>query len=209
MTIIFLTTILIVLVSFFLYKYIHKLNLYLYVLTAILAILALNGETNIITFGFVGFSFMAVVMFIGVLDRGILRKRLSLVRAELAIIGFIFLLPHAWVYIEYVLDDIGFFKAPFEFYMGVLALLVATPLYITSFPIVRKKFSFKQWKSIQRFSYLFFLLVGLHLILLQNVRMWLYISLFAVYAVFRVVLYIQKKRVSKKVHINNKMIKAS
>ncbi len=196
MSIIYIITISLVALAIFFNKYIHKYNIYLYILSIIVSIILYSSEANVVTFGYVGFSFMAVVMFTGVLENGKLRRKLVTVRAEYAIIGFILLLPHGIIYLVYVIEDVGFFNAPFHFYFGVLSLLVATPLAIISFPKIRKWISYKKWKTIQRFSYLFFALVALHLILLQNSRMWLYIALFMTYTLFRSYMFIQKKVVT-------------
>ena len=197
MTIVFLTTSLILICSYYLYKEIHKYNLYIYAVVALIVLIFLNTEANIVTMGFIGYSFMLVVMFTGTLSKGTMRKRLSMVRAELAIIGYLLIVPHAFGYLSFVLEYVGLFNAPLQYYIGILAFWVAAPLFVTSFQFIRRKMTFKTWKKIHRFSYLFWSLVALHVILLQNDRMWLYIAIYVVYTISRLQLVFQKKRIAQ------------
>jgi len=192
--------IIISLLSYIFYKPIHKYKYFLYVAAFIIALI-LHEDGNYITYGFAGLSFFIVVMFSGVLDKSILRKRLFMVRAELAILGTIFLFPHALGYIEIVLDEIGLLQAPLNFYIGFLAGVVILPLFITSFMFVRKKMNYKEWKQLHKLAYLTYILIGLHLIFINNDRQFLYIVIFGSYVVLKGIMLLQNRI------INNKKIK--
>jgi DMSO/TMAO reductase YedYZ heme-binding membrane subunit len=180
MTIILFTAFLTTIISLFLYRPIHKYKYIIYGITGIIALVLLE-EANVVSLGYVPFGIFVVVMLSGALDKGVLRKRLFMVRSELSVIGTILLVPHSLGYLEYYLDDIGLLNADISFLFGVLSVVVVIPLFVTSFRFVRKRFTYKNWSTLHKFAYLFYALVGLHLILIQNDRMWLYIVLFSVY----------------------------
>lgn len=185
MTVTLITVIIITIASYFLYKQIHQYRYILYIINTVLA-LSLSHETaNYITFGFIALSFFVVVMYTGVLEKGVLRKRLSMVRAELAVLGTIYLIPHALAYTGLVLDDIGIFNGPLTYYIGLLTGIVIAPLAVTSLTFVRKQFTYKQWKKLHQLAYLVYGLLALHLIIQQTERMWLYILLFGFYTVLK------------------------
>lgn len=204
MTFTFGLVIIITLFSYFFYKPIHKYRYILYILTAIIA-LVLHEDGNYISYGYTGLSFFIVVMYSGVLEKSTLRKRLFMVRAELAIIGTILIMPHGLGYLEYVLDDLDILRAPANFYFGLLALIVAVPLFVTSFQFIRRKIKYPIWKKIHQLAYLFYLFVGTHLILINNERQQVYLVVFGIYFVLKVIMKLQiyikksKKNSTKKV----------
>jgi DMSO/TMAO reductase YedYZ heme-binding membrane subunit len=181
MTIILLTAIITILLSVFLHQYIRKFDYYIYGVTVIIALLSLSEEANIVTLGYVPLGMFLVVMISGAMDKSFIRKRLFMVRRELAIIASILLFPHAFGFLEYYLEDLGLDEGSLSFFLGVIAAFIVIPLFITSFKFVRRKMNYKQWKNLHKLSYVFYLLVGLHLILIQNERMVMYIILFATY----------------------------
>lgn len=180
MTIILLTAFTTTILSYLLYKSIHRYKYIIYVIVAIIALL-LREDANPVSLGYIPFGVFMVVMLSGALDKSVLRKRLFMVRAELSVIASILLLPHALGYLEYYLDEVGLVHADVSFLFGVLSVLIVLPLFVTSFRFIRKHMTFKQWRKLHLFAYLFYLLIGLHLILIQNDRMWLYIILFSTY----------------------------
>ena len=165
-------------------KFIHKHNYVIYVLAAIIAIVFSGEEANIITLGFVPLSFMIVVMYTGIFQRGFIKKRLMTVRAENAIIGIIFLLPHAIGFIEFFLEysDLSENIIPL---VGLAAFTLSIPLFITSFQFVRKKFKYKEWKMIHKLAYPFYMLLFIHLALINNDRLLLYIIIFGMYFIIK------------------------
>ena len=200
-----LSVIIITILSYYLYKPIRKFRYILFVITAIIAI-ASHEELNYITMGYIGFSFFIVVMFSGVLEKGIIRKRLFAVRSELAIIGTIIILPHSITYILYVLEVYKLLEIPLPAYIGTLALLIVIPLFITSFEYIRRKMPYRKWKALHQYSYFFFGFVGLHLILIGNDRQLLYIILFATYFGLKTLMYFTETRRKKQLLKNKKAI---
>ena len=165
-------------------KFIHKHNYFIYVLAAIIAIIFSGEEANIITLGFVPLSFMIVVMYTGVFRRGFIKKRLMTVRAENAIIGIIFLLPHAIGFLEFYLEysDLTENVVPL---VGLVAFTLSIPLFITSFQFIRKQFKYKEWKMIHKLAYPFYILLFIHLALINNDRLLLYIIIFGMYFIIK------------------------
>ena len=192
LTIIYSSLMIIILASIF-YKQIHKYNMYLYALSVIIVLFTTQESPNLINTGFIPISFFVVVLFSGLLDKGNFRKHLFMVRAELAIIGGILIFPHAFGYFEYYIESIGFFSLTFSFYLGLLAYLVMLPLFITSFQFIRRKMGYKLWKKLHRLSYVFFFLVGVHVILIQNQNMLIYALVFGFYFVFKGAIIVQER----------------
>lgn len=188
----FSLVIIITVLSFFLYKPIHKYKYILYIIAFIIALM-LREDGNYVTYGFTGLSFFIVVMYSGALDKSMLRKRLFMVRAELAILGSVFLFPHAIGYIEIVLDEIGLLNAPINFFFGFVAGVIILPLFITSFTFIRKRMNYKEWKQLHQLAYLLYISLGLHLILINNDRQIYYIVLFGSYVVLKSIMLVQKR----------------
>lgn len=194
MTIILLTVLITTLLSLPFYRIIHRYRYFLYVFFAVIAFALGGEEATIVSLGYVGLGVFLVVMFTGVLNRGQVKKRLTLVRAELSVIATLFILPHALAFSEYLLEDVGVLNGTLSYYVGILAFLVMVPLSLTSFIFIRKWLGGKRWKSLHRFAYLFYALIALHLILIQNDRMVPYIVLFSVYFLLKAYMVITKHR---------------
>lgn len=186
-------------------KWIRKFNLYLYGLAIVISILAFTQETNIINMGYVGLSFFIPVMFASSLSGGKIKKKLMGNRAELAVIGSIFSLTHGLKYIVFAIDFSFLWRAPLYFYIGVASAFIMLPLAITSIMIIRMKMKGKTWKMLHKLSYVFYGLVGLHLILINNDRLIFYIIIFAVYLIYRIMLLFEPK---KKPILNKKIQEA-
>lgn len=186
MTVTILLVIIIVSVSYFFARHLHRYRIGLY-LAATIAVFVEHEQGNYLTYGFVALAFFLVVMYTGALQRGKLRKQLAMVRAEWAVVGSILLIPHFLVFTEFVLEELGLWQAPLNYWLGVLAGLMIVPLAITSLRIVRKKLRYQQWKHLHRLSYLVYALVALHLIVLSNQRLPFYVILFGTYLVMRLI----------------------
>lgn len=171
--------------ALFLYKPLHKYK-YVFYLIALVIALALHEGGNYITYGYTGLSFFIVVMYSGVLDKGTLRKRLFQVRAEYAVIGSIFIFPHMLGYIEFLLEEIPLSEITLNYIFGLLTIFVIVPLFITSFQFIRRKMGYKRWKKLHQYAYLFYVLVGLHLITINNERQLFYIIIFASYGLLKI-----------------------
>jgi DMSO/TMAO reductase YedYZ heme-binding membrane subunit len=127
-------------------------------LVMLLSLLSINlgPVTEIIQSGHLALGFFILVIFAGVFKKNTLpRKALSLVRGEFAVIGFIFLLPHALTRLQLALSGYNM--------SGLFAMITLIPLVITTFMFIRKKMTPKSWKTLHRLSYLTYILIYIHL----------------------------------------------
>lgn len=97
----------------------------------------------------------------------------------------------------------------------VLMLLLLLPLTITSFTVVRKKMKGKNWKRLQRFSYLFYGLIYLHVACLfglqiargnraYQLELAIYTAIFGFYLISRVALYLKNtKKITAAKYLRN------
>lgn len=207
MTILLGSVVLITIFTYFFHSFIRKYNKYFYGLALILSIISFTQEITIINLGYLGFAFFIVVMFASTLEQGNLRKHLMGNRAELAIIGAMFAITHGLKYLVFSLDYSFFLRSPLYFFLGIAALVIMLPLAATSFMWLRKKMKGKTWKKLHKLSYLFYGLVFLHLILINNERMIFYIVLGCVYVVYRLLALLtakNKKATQPKLAVANK-----
>jgi methionine sulfoxide reductase heme-binding subunit len=140
------------------YQYHYEIGAFVIVnLIIIQGLLNLNYQIfNFITSGHLSLSLFLLVMFTGVLKkRTAYRKPLDLVRGEIAIIGFIFLLPHAFSRLSLALS--GYNST------GLIASILFLPLVLTSFMFVRKQMKPKHWKLLHKLSYITYFMIYLHL----------------------------------------------
>ena len=106
--------------------------------------------------GHLSLAFFLLVMFTGVLPKKSKPFKVMMhVRGQLAILGFIFLLPHAYSKLSLALAGYNF--------TGLIAFIVFIPLVFTSFMPIRKKMDPKNWKKLHQFSYITYFLLYLHL----------------------------------------------
>jgi DMSO/TMAO reductase YedYZ heme-binding membrane subunit len=111
---------------------------------------------NLLQNGNITFAFFTLVMFGGAFrKRSLPYKKILQVRRELAITGFIFLLPHAFLRLELALNGYNF--------TGLIAAIIMIPLVITSFTFVRKKMKPLTWKRVHYGAYVVFLMIYIHL----------------------------------------------
>jgi DMSO/TMAO reductase YedYZ heme-binding membrane subunit len=177
--------------SYLFSDWIKKHHLYLYLGAILLGILAiiLKDKTFTQPFnkGFLGLAFFYVVMIIGVLNKDSkLFKRLFKVRPELSITGFILLTPHA---IFYLLDKfLGTYSENINIVLGLLTYLIMVPLFITSFKVIENKKQFFKWKKLQRFAYIIYLLIFIHLIVVvdsTSPNFYVYLIMFIPYFIYK------------------------
>ena len=125
--------------------------------------------------GFISIAFFILVMYAGALDNKLsITKKLLTIRAELAILGSIMILPHAVMYIVRMIvlkipkfistGNVQVLYLVYAF-IGIIAFIIMLPLFVTSIKGVRKKMQAKRWKQIQRWAYLFYFLAYIHIIL--------------------------------------------
>jgi DMSO/TMAO reductase YedYZ heme-binding membrane subunit len=174
--------------AYFQGKFIRKHNVKLYLIFTILSVGAFVLRyklplTEPFNQGYIGLSFLYVVMVAGALkDHSRLRKKLMGIRREYSIIGFILITPHGLKYlIEFLQGDIRFE------WLGVIPYVIMIPLFITSFMIVRRKFTLQLWKKIQQFAYIVYILIFVHLIIVAEMpNLAVYIVLFVPYIILKV-----------------------
>jgi DMSO/TMAO reductase YedYZ heme-binding membrane subunit len=153
--------------------------------------------------GHLGFSMFALVMFIGVFERGSsVRRMLNPIRAQLSIIASILILGHL---IPYLRNYLGMMGSLFSLNVNliisiVIAFILLILLFVlaaTSFDAIKQKMSAVSWKKIQWFAYPFFGLIYFHLLgfllipalhgsLNSLINLVVYSVLFISYAVLRI-----------------------
>lgn len=181
-----LLPILIILSAYYLNRFIRTNSILLYVsslfVSAFSIMLPGSLYTEIINDGTLGTSFLLIVMFTGVLKRGSkIKKQLSTVRREYAILGFILITPHAYLYIY----DSIISKLPLDI-SAIIALLLLVPLFVTSFKIVRSKLPTSTWIKLHRIAYIAYLLIFLHAISVsQQDHIIAYYIIFGTYLFFK------------------------
>lgn len=126
--------------------------------------------------GLISVSFFILVMYVGALNpKWTITKKLRSIRAELAILGSIFMLPHGIIYfIRFLILKLpkiiseGTFPILYFAYIaiGIIGFIVMIPLFITSLKKVRRKMKGQQWKRLQRWTYLFYFLTYVHILLI-------------------------------------------
>lgn len=199
--------------GYFLSKRIEKIKYVLYGIFAFLGVLSIIFRnlpvSTPVNQGFLGFAFFYVVMITGVFKRdGEPFKRLNSVRSFYSIIGFIILTPHAIFYIIDKFANNGLFDI-----IGLIAYLVMIPLFITSFQKIDRPEVLFKWKKLQRFAYLAYLLIFIHLIIVSDMpNTVLYIVLFAPYIFYKPYHFIKHEKpyfltMKKKMTQNNKETK--
>lgn len=153
-------------------KEIRKNSILLYVVAVILSIgsfflLDKIKVLEMFVHGYVGLSFLFIVMFTGALKKkSKLSKKFVSIRKEYSILGYIFIMPHAVNYSIELLTDL----AQIEYWVGFIAFVVMIPLFITSFSKIRSLYKYPAWKKLHRWSYLAYSLIFVHLILVAELR---------------------------------------
>ncbi len=154
--------------------------------------------------GHMTFAFFMLVMFAGAFKKKSKPKiMLMRVRRENAIIGFMFLVPHAAFLLITALSALN----P----TGTIAFLIMIPLFITSFPKIRKKMHPLQWRKLHKWAYAAYAMIFIHLASINTiaqedslrfVRLGIYTVIFGVYTYLKFKNYIlavppQKKQPQK------------
>ena len=126
--------------------------------------------------GTLGTALFVVVMFIGALEQGsALRKKLLPIRGYLSIIASILVLCHCVYFGKTYLVRLvtgGNVGGPLTglqtlaMIFSILMTLIMLPLFITSFQKIRRRMGPQKWKKLQRWAYLFYALIYIHIVLL-------------------------------------------
>lgn len=171
----------------------QRYSLWMYLTFTILAILSyifINSPlATPYKAGYLGLSFIYVVMLVGALPMKQKQPKENPVRRDYSILGFISITPHALYYItETTTGSIS----PAIF--GILAYIIMIPLFVTSFPRIRHLMKEKSWKNLQKLAYLSYLFLFIHLLINSDgVNLILYTVLFSIYFVLKVLKLIKKK----------------
>lgn len=183
--------------------------------------------SSFITRGAFTGALFTIVMFAGAFPQGSFgAKTFMPVRAQLSILGSIFALSHGLAlgksYFLRIVSG-GSLSQTYEamglqivlsLAVSVLLMLVMLPLFITSFKVIRKKMNPKTWKNLQRFAYLFYLLMIAHILFFEipkamrgiegyAVNVFAYSLVFLSYLFCRILRYVyrQKKELMAKMQI--------
>ncbi|MDO4535831.1 MAG: ferric reductase-like transmembrane domain-containing protein [Clostridium perfringens] len=120
--------------------------------------------------GYISIYLFVIVMFMGTMSRKIsLTKYFMKIRAELAIIASVLIVPHIYIHgMKLILALMGSKTLTTDRIIysiaGVIALVIMIPLFITSFNFVKRKLRGGMWKKIQRWSYAFYGLIYIHIL---------------------------------------------
>ncbi|MGG7097328.1 ferric reductase-like transmembrane domain-containing protein [Clostridium sardiniense] len=156
--------------------------------------------------GNIAIAFFVLVMFAGALNsRWAITKKLLSIRAELAILGSILILPHCVMYFVRFIVKL-FNNQPIKplyliyLIVGLIAFIIMIPLFITSLKKFRSKMKYKDWKKLQRYAYPFYLLAYVHILLallnskqVDLLKLITYTVLFGVYFILKLVKTFSKK----------------
>ena len=180
-----------------------------------------DGLVPVLTNALFATAFWTVVMFTGALKNGSkLIKKLMPIRGELSITAALLTVGHIVIYgITYLKRLFSGRNLTFDIIFFVIValvlVLIMTPLTVMSIKKIRKKFKGKTWKNIQRFAYLFYAMIYLHVILvlwskvqhgdmMKYADLVIYTVIFAVYLAMRVRKYYllrKKPKTSKNANI--------
>lgn len=198
------------------------------IITAVLALIPFDGVPDFVNNyilalfrrGSFATAIFIIVMYTGALKNGsALMKKLIVIRGELSIMASIMILCHNIFFgkIYFVRLFTSASTMPVTQLLAAIAsllmLVIMIPLAIMSFPKVRKKMKPKLWKRLQRFAYVFYALIYIHIFLLTYssaqarrgdyaLSLILYTIIFGVYLVMRVRKYLLKKNSNIKLALN-------
>ena len=168
--------------------------------------------------GILSIAFFFLVMVAGALNtKWNLTRKMYSIRAELAIIASILMLPHGFIYIIRFIMSVnksGIRALPITYLsyiiVGIIGFIIMIPLFITSFKSIRRKMSAIKWKKIQKWAYAFYFLGYAHIfIILVNkksidwTKLSTYTILFGAYTVMKIIKVIKSKKVKAKYNKEN------
>ncbi len=163
------------------YKY-KKVFYYIFILLVLVSLFYNRYIFFLINEGIISMSMFVVVMFTGVLNKKTyLFKRLVMMRVPLSIYGFIAILPHAFRHLISLEYDFSI--------TGVVAFVIVIILSIYSIPFIKKTISRELWKKIFILSYVFYIVLFIHVSVVSEL----------VNSVFYIVLLV--------LYVNNKLLK--
>lgn len=143
-------------IGYFFFQTIRKYERLIYGITFMITVVTviMNQDVSELATGL-----MLVVMLTGVLPKKWkLTSRLKALRKPYAILSVLFLTSHVTMNL---LSDFEWF--------GVFAYVIMIPLFVTSFNVVRKKLTPSSWKQLHKLSYIAYLLIFIHLIVVGEI----------------------------------------
>ncbi|MBU3200406.1 ferric reductase-like transmembrane domain-containing protein [Clostridium estertheticum] len=156
--------------------------------------------------GYISIAFFILVMFAGALNtKWKITRKLQSIRAELAIMASIFIIPHALIYfVRFIVLKLpkmfstGVIPKLYIAYIivGIIAFVIMIPLFITSFKRIRRKMQSGKWRKLQKRAYIFYFLVYVHiLIIMLNekeidlLKLSTYTIIFGAYTILKLIKY--------------------
>lgn len=172
------------------FKDLYKKAHIFYIIAVIVTVLGIvfyeDYYTRIIQGGLLGYSFILVVMMIGVFpNKYELTRHVKRNRGMLSILGFIFITSHVFLHLFEMIGGVNLF--------GLIAYVIMIPLTIISFRIIRNEINPKDWFRIQKAAYLVYIALFVHLIMVAgNTDKIIYAVLLTLYANNKVIKEIRK-----------------
>lgn len=146
---------------------------------AVLSYFSMSFENPINT-GYIGTSFLLLVLYAGSLKKGSkLHRRLTYVRKEYSIFGMILLAPHVLLYLVGKYQQLE--------WNGIISYIIMIPLFITSFILIRKNINNGTWKKLHTTSYIAYILMFTHLLVVSsNTNRYVYLAIIASYILLKI-----------------------
>jgi DMSO/TMAO reductase YedYZ heme-binding membrane subunit len=123
--------------------------------------------------GALGVALLTAVMYLGALpNTSVFVRKFMPVRTQLSIMASILIFGHnisyGTVYFRFLFTNPG--RLPVTQVVAaiftILMLAMLIPLFVTSFPVVRRKFKGTTWKKLHRMAYVFYMMIYGHILLL-------------------------------------------
>lgn len=136
-----------------------------------------------------------------IFDKIVFLKKIVSIRKELWILCATFWIAHSiWYFLNignlWWIFDSYYWRLDNAYWYWIYALIISIPLLITSNIYSMKLFG-KNWKRLQRFTYLFFILVVIHISLIKpEDSIWPKIALIA-WIIIWIIAYFKQKKLTK------------
>lgn len=135
--------------------------------------------SRLFTRGSLSTAFFAIVMYLGVLSgKRPSVRRLRSIRGELSILACILALGHNVFfgihYFPHLFSGTGQLTPPYvaAIWITVVLILIMLPLFITSFPVVRKTMKALRWKKLHKLAYPFYGLLYVHVLIVMGAALY-------------------------------------
>lgn len=147
------------------YKNLFTRSYIFYIVGIAIAVISLifkdTGYFDLVNFGIIGYGFLILVMFVGVLPNKwgytrVIKKN----RGVYSILAFILITPHAAGHVFGLFGGINLF--------GIAAYVIMVPLTIISFRTIRREIDPKDWFTIQKAAYGVYLILFVHLFMVAT-----------------------------------------